>query len=278
MSNETFDPQQASGESAMRGNRPLELNEVSLNGDGSAKEVSPGKWKRTGGYFRKRIIIGAPKDTKPEEVNLGEQIDVVFLKVRRRLVERGKDGKILRSTAEHNHPNDAVTLYETETKERFNGVAADLRKTFEGLRTVQVVYALLLGESKHPELVRFIVKGASLGSEVKAPEVPNFYGYISSFTNDDHFYQFKTVLTPVLEEGKQAYYAINFQRGAKLDEKQYNYALERMREVHENCTEVDTQRATRITKSSTTEPADEEVDDTLPPHMKDDINPDDIPF
>lgn len=279
MSENTFDPKEASGESAMRGNRPLELNEVSLNGDGSAKEIAPGKWKRQGGYFRKRLLVGKPKDAKPDEVNLGDRIEVVFLKVRRKLVERGKDGKILRSTGEHNHTLEAVTVYETDTKQRFNGIAADLRKTFDGLRTVQIVYALLLQEGVPAELVRLVVKGASLGSEVKAPETPDFYGYISSFTGQDHFYQYKTVLTPILEEGKQTYYAINFARGEKLSDKQYDYALEKMREVHENCTEVDVQRASRIVKSASTgEVQEAEVDDTLPAHMTDDVNPDDIPF
>ncbi len=35
----------------------------------------------------------AARDGKPEEVELGPAIDVVFLKIRRRLVERGKDGR-----------------------------------------------------------------------------------------------------------------------------------------------------------------------------------------
>ena len=52
MSTETFDPSVASGANRrMRGSRPLELNEVSLNGDGSAKEISSGTWQRQGGYF-----------------------------------------------------------------------------------------------------------------------------------------------------------------------------------------------------------------------------------
>src|SRR3954468_10285871 len=105
---ETFDPSVASGESAMRGSRPLELNEVSLNGDGSAKEITPGNWQRQGGYFRKRILIGNPKDQKPQEINLGGTINVVFLKVRRRLVERAKKGEIVRSIGEHNSPKEAV--------------------------------------------------------------------------------------------------------------------------------------------------------------------------
>jgi hypothetical protein len=283
MSNDTFDPRQASGESAMRGSRPLELNEVSLNGDGQAKEIAPGKFERKGGYFRKRILVGKPKDQKPEEIDLGKKAVVVFLKVRRRLIERGREGEIIRSTGEHNAPTDAVTLYEGATKEKRNGVAADLRKEFPNLRTVQTVYSLLCEEKSEPELVRLIVKGASLKSDVKAPDVPDFYQYISSFTGQDHFYEYKTVLTPVLEEGKQTYFAINFQRGEKLDEKRYAYALEQMRKVDENCKDIDQQRAQRIVKdtvapSETTERGEEEATEDVIDYPKDDIGPEDIPF
>lgn len=284
-----FDPREASGESAMSGSRPLQLNEVSLNGDGSAKQVSPGKWEQKGGYFRKRILINKPKDAKPEEVNLGETVSVVFLKIRRRLVERGKDGEIVRSTNEHNSPNESVTLYEGASNSKKTGVAADLRKEFPNLRTIQIVYALLVDGTAEPELVRVIVKGASLGSDVKAKDVPSFYDYISSFKGDEHFYQFKTVLTPVQEEGAQTYFAINFQRGDKLTEKSYELALGRMCEVHENCTEVDTQRAMRIVKETTGDPGivpgGTELDKALSQHEeeehtypKDEIDPADIPF
>jgi hypothetical protein len=91
------------------------------------------------------------------------------------------------------------------------------------------------------------------------------------------------VLTPALEQGAQTYFAINFQRGDKLNDKGYAIVLERMREVHDNCVEVDMARANRIVKDSTTttdiqvEPTATD-DDALPPHMTEDINPDDIPF
>lgn len=280
----TFDPREASGESSMSGTRPLTLNEVSINGDGGVSEVSPGKYERKGGFFRKRILIGAPKDQKPEEVNLGPRIQVVFLKIRRKLVERGREGEIVRTTVEHNSPYDATILYEKDTKEKKAGVAKDLRAQFPNLRTVQIVYALLLTEAREPELVRVTIKGASLGSEVKEKDVPDFYSYISSYTGDDHFYQYKTNLTPILEKGKQDYFAVNFTRGEKLSEKSYEIALEQMKKVHENCKEVDMQRAARITRDATVDDVVPEALADAPPYdtgidyPKDDINPDDIPF
>src|SRR6266576_3229232 len=74
------------------------LNEVSLNGDGSTDEVEPGKFVRKGGYFRKRVLTGnRNRNEKPKEENLGAPVKIVFLRKRRKLVERGgTDGQILR--------------------------------------------------------------------------------------------------------------------------------------------------------------------------------------
>lgn len=285
---EEFNPEVASGEAAMGGVRLLTLNELSLNADGNIKEIEPGRYEKKGGYFRKRVIIGNPKDQKPEEVKLGETITVVLLKVRRKLVHRGADGKIIRQTNEHNSLNETVTLYETETKQKRTGVAKDLREQFPQLRTVQIVYALLL-EGGTPELVRFVVKGASLGGETKVEGVTDFYAYISSFRGSgEHFYQYKTLLSPVKVEAQQTYYVINFRKGEKLNDKGYAIALEYMKQVHENCTEVDTQRAMRVVEKARVEeepqeqgrteedyPDDASAEDEEPSSGP---NPDDIPF
>jgi hypothetical protein len=281
MTTETaFDPAKASGETNYNAPRPLELNEVMLNGDGDVTEVSPGKFERKGGFFRKRILIGNPKGEKPEEVNLGTEASVIFLKIRRRLMQRGTDGKIIRSTNEHNTPNESVFLYEEGSKEPKIGVATDLRKEHEGLRTVQVVYALLLGEAE-PELVKVVLKGASLGSEVKAEGVTKFYEYLSSFGKGEHFYEYVTLLKPVLETGKKSYFAINFVRGEKLDEATYALAMQHMQAVHEKCVEIDTARAVKIAQNISIDIVPEPVENVVETgveYPKDDINPDDIPF
>src|SRR5947209_1702302 len=97
---------EAAGETHWRRVAPLELNEVSLNGDAEAEEID-GKLVRKGGYFRKRILAGnRNRNEKPTEENLGAPIKIVFLRKRRKLVERGEKGKILRATNEHNHPKE----------------------------------------------------------------------------------------------------------------------------------------------------------------------------
>jgi hypothetical protein len=253
------------------------LNEVLLNGD-----------DRDGGFFRKRVLVGhTDKNTKPEEVALTRKPEegetpsacqVVFLKVRRKLVERGKKGEIVRSTNEHNHKGDVVTLYESATRNKVTGIASDLRERYEGLRTVQIVYALLLTGEKQPELVRIVIKGASLGSEAKAESVTSFYQYLGSFQGEDHFYNFKTLLQPVTEHGTKSYYAIDFQRGERLSSESQQVAFDTMRQVHENCLAVDEARAERIAKADVPEEEPEEEQPEQADYPTGDINPDDIPF
>jgi hypothetical protein len=252
MTNEQdFDLAELSGESDYRQPRTLELNEVSLNGDADVTETSPGKFDRKGGFFRKRLLVGRTnRDLKPEEQNLGASVRLVFLKIRRKLVECADKGEIIRSTTEHNTKADAVTLYDSRTNQSVRGVAADLRKLHEGLRTVQIVYALLLTNTSEPELVRLTVKGASLGSEAKLPDVMDFYTYIASFPRNEHMWQYGTILEPVLEQGRKSYYAINFTHGEKLDPETLVLAEEKLREVALNCREVDDARARKIVQSA----------------------------
>jgi len=271
-----FDPVAASGEQNYKGGQGLILNEVSLNGDAEAVETPPGsgKFVRKGGYFRKRVLVGSPKGEKPVEENLGGSVRVVFLKVRRKLVERGEKGKIIRSTNEHNHKNNRVFLYE-EGREPIAGVAAALRERFEKLRTVQIVYALLLAAGE-PELVRFIVRGSSLGSESKAETTTDFYKYLGSFSSNEHFYEFETIAQPVLEQGLKAYYAIDFKRGQALTPELQQIALDKLREVHEKCEAQDEARAQKFAKGE--DIVEDEQKETGIEYPKDDINPDDIPF
>jgi hypothetical protein len=266
-----------SGETTYRGSQLPTLNEVSLNGDAD-KEEKDGKLVFKGGYFRKRLLLGATKGEKPNEFNLGETINVVFLKIRRKLVERGKDGKILRSTSEHNSKKDAVKLFDSKSKDPIMGVADDLRARFPGLRTVQIVYALLLDGTTEPELVKLTIKGASLGSEAKAESVMSFYDYLSSFKSEDHMYEYKTVLKPVLEEGNRKYFAIDFQRGDKLTPKGMEYAAAQLREIHAKCVEVDAARAAKIADGVVVAPSPEAEMEFAQEIETQDINPDDIPF
>lgn len=284
---EDFDPVAASGEGAYRSPRLLQLNEILINGDADVNEVEPGKFERKGGYLRKRVLIGAPRDQKPEEVNLGQSANLIFLKIRRKLVERGEKGKVVLSTNEHNTPGDIVDLY-GENGLIESGSAKALRERYTGLRTVQIVYALLLEKATtEPELVRVIIKGASLGSEVKDAASTDFFKYIKNFSSTEHFWEWMTTITVLLEKGQKSYYCMNFSRGGKLDQKYIDTALEAMKKVHLNCVEVDSSKATRRSMENNHRPtheedvvADEPTNDEAPAadnHLEN-VNPDDIPF
>jgi hypothetical protein len=281
---------EAAGETHWRRVSPLELNEVSLNGSGSMTQVAPGKLEPAGGFFRKRLYAGhRNRNEKPEEVNLGKEIKIVFLRKRRKLVERGGvDGSIVRATNEHNQPKEAVTLYHAETKQSETGIASDLRVKYGGLRTVELIYALLMTDAGEPELVRIPVKGSSLGSEAKAETTTDLYKYMASFDSKEHIWQYYTVLSPVFEQGKMAYFAIDFKRGERIDDETLaNVVAPTLRKVRDNCAAVDQSRQEKIAAGITapaaepTEVAPEEGHDAAAGGIEypaDEINPDDIPF
>lgn len=283
-----FDPVAASCESTYRAPRPLELNELLINGDADVSEIEPGKFERKGGYLRKRLLVGKQRDQRPEEVNLGDSVSVIFLKIRRKLVQRGDRGKVLFSTNEHNAATDVVDLY-GESGYLRSGSAKALREAYPGLRTVQIVYALLVKGAEEPELVRITIKGASLGSENKDDGTTDFYKYLSSFGREEHVWEFATNIYVVLEKGQKSYFCMHFERGQKLDDTFLALALEKMKEVHFKCAEIDKARADKrnaaervvYPEDNADQPAhDPALDEDARPAQThpNDINPDDIPF
>jgi hypothetical protein len=274
---------EAAGETHWRRVAPLELNEVSLNGSGAMKQVD-GKMEPAGGYFRKRILTGnRNRNEKPAELDLGKSIKIVFLRKRRKLVERGgTDGKILRATNEHNHPKEAVTLFDTLSGKSEDGIAGDLRTKYGGLRTVELIYALLITDDAEPELVRIPVKGSSLGSDAKADTTTDLYKYMSSFSPDEHMWEYYTILTPVFEQGKMSYFAIDFKRGDRVEGDVLGSAVAPwLRVVRDNVAAVDRSRQEKIAAAVTAPETTIEAEVQEEPAAKypeDDINPDDIPF
>lgn len=214
----------------------LVVNEVLINGDGDI-EQRDGQYVHKGGYFRKRIWVGKPEDAKPEDVRLGENVDVIFLKVRRKLVQRSNEGGIVRSTNEHNSADDVVSVFE-EGKKVFTGSARKARETYDGLRTIQVVYALFVDGTKEPELVRVTIKGASLGSDSRDKKYPNFYEYLGSF-GKEALCQYVTRLGVVLEEGKKKYYTVTFTKGERVAGDMLEmFVIPQLTNVHEHTQSV----------------------------------------
>jgi len=199
----------------------LNVNQIKLNG---------AKGDFVFEHATKGLIEINGKKTYQKE-NLGNQVEVIFLKIRRKLVQFRKGQKSL-STSEHNHPGQKVMLYGDKPEK---GVASELREKYPLLRTQQVVYALLNGE-----IVRLFVKGASLGSDSKAKDVTDFYSYISSFTGNEHFFLNKTILNAVEEQGDLgSYYVVDFKKGEKITEEEQNEVEKAMVQVADYCRESD---------------------------------------
>ena len=93
------------------------------------------------------------------------------------------------------------------------------------------------------------------GSEAKAEGVPTFYEYISSLPDGEHMWEYSTELHPVIEEGAKTYFAIDFKRGAKLEERTLSLAKTKLMDVALNCRKVDEARAAKIVQGAKVETA-----------------------
>lgn len=248
-----------SGESSFKKPTALVLDQISVNG---------GK-----GSFEKDLF------TKPKDSVTGKYlsqpveapVEVVFLKIRRKLIQFEKGRGLVRSTSEHNVPSDKVMMFGDNSKK---GVAKELRDEFPGLRTQQIVYAI---EKKTGEIVKVLIKGASLGSENKAKETPGFYDYLKNFKDDDHMYNFVTVLKSVGEKSTLGeYFCMTFERGDRLTDAQMEKVATAMRDVHSSLKAFDDFYANRDEKEI--KKVVEASDNVETIEYPDDINPEDIPF
>ncbi len=176
------------GEEHYRRPERLNVNEVRLNG--------------STGIFEKNYKDG--DEWKRE--SLGTELEITILRLRRRLNDFNSQ---LRSS-EHNSKNDNIILF--GKNERIKGIASELREKYKGLRTENLAYSLLNGE-----LIKVLIKGASLGSKDQSDERVSFYEYLNSFGKDEHVWEYKTILKTMKEKkGAQTYYTLHFVKGEKL--------------------------------------------------------------
>ncbi len=258
-----------SGESASAPR--LVLNEIQFNG------------KKNTFYLvnKKGGLVETPKGKRYEQESLGESINVVFLRIRRRLRQFRKDEKPL-VTNEHNTKSDMLTLF--GDPQIIKGSNDALKAQYPNLRTNQTVYCLFTREGFPDEIVRLSVKGSSLGSKAKAKDVHTFYTYISSFKDggaDDHFYDFITELYGVEEQGDLGeYYSMSFRRGLELPQEVKDKAVEMMMPVYTFIKQSDvfyeTKKVAELQKISAKEVSDN--DEEVIEYPEDEINPEDIPF
>lgn len=243
------------GEHAYKKPKIEPLNKITFNGE-------------TGKFIYTHMLGEKDAEGKYPKKEIGDSLQVVFLKIRRILSKYNKKEPSL-TTSEHNTPDDMVMLFGKNEK----GTARQLREKYPELRTQQIVYAYL---PKRDEVVRLTVKGSSLGSDNKPKGVLGFYEYLATFGKDEHIFDFHTNLSASKEEGELGeYYSIKFEKGERLPENLLEKAIEKLGAIHEVIKSFDeyykVSDASKITEDS--EQQAEKVE-----YPSDDVNPDDIPF
>lgn len=218
------------------------------------------------GKFYYQDLLNKKDGEKPDKKEIGVEVPLVFLKIRRKMSYFSSANDKFVQTNEHNFKDDTVFLFGPNVR----GKASDLREKYPLLRVQQVVYCLY-GE----EVVKLIVKGASLGSQAEN-QGTKFYEYLQSFGKDEHVHEHITNVFANTEKGKLGEYGVmNFQRGDKLNEEQQKVANEYIVKLHEIITAQDTyykaQDEQEIIKEESNMPETAEYPD-------EEINSDDIPF
>lgn len=247
-----------SGEKAYRKPKSMQLNTITFNG-------------KDGHFVFTDILAGKDINGKYQKKDIGKHVEVVFLKIRRILSKYKKSPAISLQTNEHSTSKDTVMLYGANEK----GKASDLREKYPELRTQQIVYAYV---KDLKQMVRLSVKGSSLGSTNKSKEVKGFYDYLSSFPNDEHTFEYITILKPVEEQSDLgSYYAMNFIQGEKItDEVLKEEVSTNLAKAFESIKTIDDYYRNSDTDKINNDNKEDDSDNQDFP--EEDINPEDIPF
>jgi len=177
-----------------------------------------------------------PKDDGSlEQIELGDKIKGVMLKVRRRFSAFTKDYRLF--TNEHNSWKDNVILFEVRKKadgtiERRmidSGKIGELREKYPELRGAmkQIIYFLLEPEK---EIVKLIIKGKGLS---------NLFDFWREFDKDEHIFEYITEIGAKEEvnEAGMRYYANTFGRVEKVED--LDFVVKKIQEVAENIQKVE---------------------------------------
>lgn len=180
------------------------------------------------GRFLKQII---DEKGNRQEIDLGESIQGVMLKIRRMFLAWGKDYRLF--TNEHNSWRDKVLLFEgKKTEEGISiqaidvGLISDLRKKYPELKMRQLIYFLL---EPNNEIVKLQIKGKGLS---------NLFDYWKGFKPDEHIFQYVTQIQTQQEESPLGPYMTPvFGRLKEVDD--IELIASKIREVANKITEIE---------------------------------------
>ena len=264
--------------------KTMKLNEVRLNGkDGKFVYVD---------------VINRKDGEKPEKIDLGSQVQFIFLRQRRRIAGFNKGEKMPYISTEHIDKNDQVYLFGMKEK----GTAGELYEKYKDImHTERIVYAFLLRPQHERELVRVIIKGSTLNwkRDGKAKDTVDYFSYVQDDKREGHLYEYVTIMSPVKETGPLGdYYSLHFTLGKRLDQPKVDVVVEKLKELRDYVAEQDAYykvaKEVKEVEAPTIDAGDDqddEVDNYGKPNVeankpaysgenypKDEIRPEDIPF
>lgn len=252
------------GEKSGRPNFP-KYNQIQLNGqEGDFYMVHMAEPK---------IKVTDPKTGKTTETYkrtvIGKNLKLIFLKHRRDMLWFRKGEKNYQ-TSEHNTKTDTVMLYGPNEK----GIAGQLWQKYPMLRVRQIIYAL---NPETKEVVKLLIKGASLGSQNKADENNGYYSYMGSFKNGEHCHQHVTNISVIKEKGDLgSYFCMDFTRGEQVEhEKLLSDVAPVIRRIAEETKQMDAYYS-QLTAGALAKENQPMASKAESP--EEDINPEDIPF
>lgn len=230
-------------------------------------------------------LDGSTKEVYEREV-VGKTIELVWLKLRRKLIEKTQEG-VVRQTSEHNTKKDIVSIYHYNGMATQHGIEASTINGDTGLypkmKVNQIVYAM---DIKDNHIYKVILKGGSLSMQERLPTATLFYDYISSMGKEEHFYTMLNVMTGTAYKTKLGVkFYCNFTKGRGLAIDEQKIVGEAMLDIHTKLKAYDDSKATQKAdpiKAPTV--AGKGMDDIPSIDYGDidygdaNVNPDDIPF
>lgn len=241
-----------------QGKEHYKLNEVTMSGD-------------TGEFIFKDILKGKGEDGKYETRVLGNELEVVFLKLRWKLSkyeEVNGTGTFTSSTEYDDKHLDTVTIFPSKEK----GLAINMKAKY-ALKTVRIAYCYVISLK---QVVRLTIKSSALTGEENKGKEMGLFDYQKHLDDKKQFiFTVTTKLNSVVRnkgDRRKEYRAMFFVQGEVLETAQFEKVRILMHEVHE--------------KVGTVAPVEKQADMELPPskvitgveYPEDDINPEDIPF
>jgi protein tyrosine phosphatase (PTP) superfamily phosphohydrolase (DUF442 family) len=258
--NNELDLQAMSGENNVKSSGLPRYDEITLDGNYGMYKI-----KHVTQELVEIAEDGIIKKKYPTS-ELGNRVELVWLKVRRQLVESNDEG-LVRQTNEHNTKSDVVTVKhwtgqadETMVASSVNGNTGKYPK----MKVRQIIYALDLSDGK---VYRLISKGMSNSMKDKPEDAVLFFDYIFNMPEGDHFYTQTNVMEAKSTKTKVGlkYYS-HFTKGRDLTEDEMEIVKEKMKEVHDSVSAYDASRSKVVSEPQ------------IEADASDDVNIDDIPF